>query len=103
MKPLVVLAVLIGILVIACSAAVPTPDIDATVVARVAQERAVDVTVEARVKQGIAARPTPKPEIVIKEVPVEVVREVFVEVPVEVVVVKEVIKEVIKEVACGSG
>ena len=51
-----VLAVLIGIAVLACSTAVPapaepTPNIDATVEARVAQERAIDATVEARVAQ----------------------------------------------------
>ena len=65
MTRLVVLAVLIGMLVLACSSAAPapvepmpdiatvpavepTPDIDATVEARLAHERAVDATVEAR-------------------------------------------------------
>ena len=79
MKVPVVLAVLIGTLVLACSTAAPapaesTPNIDATVEARVAQERAVDATVEARVaqeradatvearvKEEQAAQPTPKP------------------------------------------
>ena len=55
MKLTVVLAVLVGILALACSTvtpvpAEPTPNIDATVEARVAQERAVDATVEARAK-----------------------------------------------------
>ncbi|MQG27295.1 MAG: hypothetical protein FI723_02790, partial [SAR202 cluster bacterium] len=71
MKPPVVLTVLIGILVLACSSAAPapaepTPNIDATVVAR------------------IASIPTPTPQIVIQEV--------------EVVVEKVVIQEVIKEI-----
>ena len=68
MKLKVVLAVLIGILVLACSTAAlapvvptastdativvePTPNIDATVEARLAHERAVDATVEARLKE----------------------------------------------------
>ena len=37
MKPLVVLAVLIGIFVLACSTATPTPNIDATIEARIGQ------------------------------------------------------------------
>ena len=53
MKLTVVLAVLIGTLVLACSTvtpapAEPTPNIDATVEAKVAQERAVDATVQAK-------------------------------------------------------
>ena len=71
MKPPVVLAVLIGTLVLACSTttsapAEPTPNIDATVEAK------------------IAIIPTPTPQIVIQEV--------------EVVVEKVVIQEVIKEI-----
>ena len=54
MKLPVVLAVLIGTLVLACSStgpapAEPTPNIDATVEARVAQERAVEATVPVKV------------------------------------------------------
>ena len=72
MKLTVVLAVLIGTLVVACSTAVPapvkptsdaniptvlepTPDSDATVEARVAHERAVDATVEARLAEEKAS------------------------------------------------
>ena len=57
MKLTVVLTVLIGILVLACSTAPaePTPNIDATVEARVNQElaptRNIDATVEARLAQ----------------------------------------------------
>ncbi len=56
MKLPVVLAVLIGYLVLACSSvtpvpAEPTPNIDATVEAKLAQEKAVDATVEARLKE----------------------------------------------------
>jgi hypothetical protein len=59
----VVLAVLIETLVLACSAAAPapvepTPNIDATVEAKLAQERAVDATVEARLKKERASQPT---------------------------------------------
>ena len=66
MKLTVVLAVLIGTLVLACSTAAPapaepTPDIDATVEARVAQERAVDATVEARMAEERASQPTSIP------------------------------------------
>jgi DNA-binding beta-propeller fold protein YncE len=66
MKLTVVLAVLIGILVLACSStgpapAEPTPNIDATVEARVAQERAVDATVEARLKEERASQATSIP------------------------------------------
>ena len=58
----VVLAVLVGTLLLACSTAAPapvepTPNIDATVEARVAQERAVDATVEARLKEERASQP----------------------------------------------
>jgi len=50
----VVLALLIGIFVLACSSAAPapaepTPNIDATVEAKLAQERAVDPTVQVKV------------------------------------------------------
>ena len=60
MKLPVVLAVLIGTLVLACSTvtpvpAEPTPNIDATVEAKVAQERAVDATVEAKVSGTLSA------------------------------------------------
>jgi len=56
----VVLAVLIGTLVLACSTAAPapaepTPNIDATVEAKVAQERAVDATVQAKVSGTLSA------------------------------------------------
>lgn len=74
MKLPVVLAVLIGILVLACSTAAPapaepTPNIDATVVAgvkgtqeaRVAQERAIDATVEARLNEAKTSQPTSGP------------------------------------------
>ena len=54
MKLPVVLAVLIGILVLACSTAAaapvePTPNIDATVEAKLAQKRAVEATVQVKV------------------------------------------------------
>ena len=60
MKLTVVLAALIGTFVIACSntapvPAEPTPDIDATVEAKVAQERAVDATVQAKVSGTLSA------------------------------------------------
>jgi hypothetical protein len=74
----IVLAVLTGILVLACSstapapakpipdinvakAVEPTPDIDATVEARLAHERAVDATVEARLKEERASQATSIP------------------------------------------
>jgi hypothetical protein len=40
----------------------PTPNIDATVEAKLAQERAVEATVEARLKEEKASQPTPKPD-----------------------------------------
>ena len=60
MKLKIVLAALVGILVLAWSGAErvpvePTPNYDATVEARVAQERAVDATVGARAKELVAA------------------------------------------------
>jgi hypothetical protein len=75
MRVPVVLAVLIGTFILACSTVTPTPaeptpsidatavveptlDIDATVEARVAQERAVDATVEARLEEERAVLPT---------------------------------------------
>ena len=66
MKLTIALAVLIGILVLACSsnalaAIEPTANIDATVEARVAQERAVDATVETRLKEERASQPTSIP------------------------------------------
>ena len=74
MKLTVVLAVLIGVAVLACSTVTPAPaeptpsidatavveptlDIDATVEARLAHERAVDATVEARLKDEGAHHP----------------------------------------------
>ena len=64
----VALAVVFGSLVLACSTAAPaippaepTPNIDATVEARVAQERAVDATVEARLKEERASQATSIP------------------------------------------
>ena len=83
MKPPVVLAVLIGTLLLACSSAAPapaepTPNIGATVEAR------------------IGSIPTPTPQIVIHEVEVVVEKVVIHEV--EVVVEKVVIQEVIKEI-----
>jgi len=76
MKLSVVLAVLIGTLVLACSTVTPAPaeptpsidataaveltlDIDATVEARLSHERAVDATVEAKVS-GTLSAPEPK-------------------------------------------
>ena len=73
MKLPVVLAVLIGCLVLACSTVTPAPaeptpsidatavleptsDIDATVEARLAHERAVDSTVESRLKEEKAGQ-----------------------------------------------
>ena len=60
MKLIVVLAVLVGTLLLACSSvtpvpAEPTPNIDATVEAKVAQERAVDATVQAKVSGTLSA------------------------------------------------
>ena len=54
MKLTVVLTMLIGILVLACSTsapapAEPTPNIDATVEAKLAQETAVEATVQVKV------------------------------------------------------
>ena len=86
MKLPVVLAVLIGILVLACSTAAPapaeptpntdatvevepTPDIDATVKAKLAQERAVDATVEARLAEERASLPTSIPSSTSAAVP----------------------------------
>ena len=74
MRLLVVVSVLIGSFVLACSTAAPapaepTPNIDATVVAgiqgtqeaRVAQERAIDATVEARLNEAKTSQPTSGP------------------------------------------
>ncbi|MEC8911465.1 MAG: hypothetical protein VYC44_10820, partial [Chloroflexota bacterium] len=66
MKLTVVLAVLVGILALACSSvtpvpAEPTPNIDATVEAKVAQERAVDATVEAKVSGTLSAQEAKTP------------------------------------------
>ena len=73
MKLPVVLAVLIGTLTLACSSAAPapvepTPNIDATVEARLNQERAAGATVEARLAQELAAQPTATPVVVVKDV-----------------------------------
>ena len=59
MKLPVVLAVSIGILILACSSAAPAP-MEPTL--------NIDATVEARVKQEIAAHPTATPVMVVKEV-----------------------------------
>jgi len=66
MKLTTVLTGIIGILVLACSSAAPahvepTPNIDATVEARLAEERAVDATVEARLKEERASQATSIP------------------------------------------
>ena len=70
MKLLRILVVVIGIALlvaaIGCSTtppteAVRTPNIDATVEARLAQERAVDATAEARAKELVAAQATSAP------------------------------------------
>ncbi len=62
----VVLAVLIGTLILACSSADvpsadPTPNVNATVDAKLAQERAVDKTVEARANKLVSDQTTPTP------------------------------------------
>ena len=64
MRLTVVLAVLVGSLILACSTAAPapvepTPNIDATVEAKLAQERAVDATAQAKVS-GTLSAPEPK-------------------------------------------
>ena len=59
MKLPVVLAVSIGILILACSSAAPAP---------VEPTLNIDATVEARVKQEISAHPTATPVMVVKEV-----------------------------------
>ena len=66
MKLTVVLAVLVGVLALACSTVTPvpaeaTPNIDATVEAMVAQERAVEATVEAKVSGTLSAPETKAP------------------------------------------
>ena len=59
-----------------------TLNIDATVEARVEQKLAaqptpnIDATVEARVRQKLAAQPTFIPQVIVKEVPVEIIRDV---------------------------
>ena len=57
MKLSSILAVSIGIVLLACS----TNNIDATVEARPAQERTIEATVEARVMEEKTSEPTPKP------------------------------------------
>ena len=59
MKLTVVLAVLIGILVLACSSAAPAP---------AEPSPNIDATVEAMVKQEVAAQPTATPVVIVKEV-----------------------------------
>lgn len=64
MKVPMVLAVLIGTLLLACSSPAPapmgpTPNIDVTVEAKVAQERAVGATVETRLKEEKASEDQP--------------------------------------------
>ena len=62
--------------------AASTLDIDATVEARVEQKLAaqptpnIDATVEARVRQILAAQPTFIPQVIVKEVPVEIIKDV---------------------------
>ena len=62
--------------------AASTLDIDATVEARVEQKLAaqptpnLDATVEARVSQRLAAQPTFIPQVIVKEVPVEIIKDV---------------------------
>ena len=58
MKLTVVLAVLIGILVVACSTAAPAP---------AEPTPNIDATVEARAKELVAAQTTPTPAMVVKE------------------------------------
>jgi len=59
-----------------------TLDIDATVEARVEQKLAaqptpnIDATVEARVRQNLAAQPTFIPQVIVKEVPLEIIKDV---------------------------
>ena len=58
-----VITLLAAVMVVATAAcaggqAAPTPNIDATVVAKLAQERAVAATVEARLKEEKASQPT---------------------------------------------
>ena len=59
-----------------------TLNIDATVEARVEQILAaqptpnIDATVEARVRQRLAAQPTFTPQVIVKEVPVEIIKDV---------------------------
>ena len=66
MKLTVVLAVLVGTLLLACSSvtpvpAEPTPDIDATIEAKVTQVRAVDATVQAKVSGTLSAQEAKTP------------------------------------------
>ncbi len=66
MQLTIALAILVGILVLACSSSgpapvEPTPNIEATVEARLSQDRAVNATVEARLKEEKASIPTATP------------------------------------------
>ena len=66
MKLTVVLTILFGILTLACSIADvpsddPTPNVDATVEAKLAQERAVDTTGEARANELVSDQTTSTP------------------------------------------
>ena len=56
---------LIVLMALACTAtpAEPTPNIDATVEARLAQEREIEATVEARLAEEKPAKPTPIPTV----------------------------------------
>ena len=62
--------------------AASTLDIDATVEARVTQILAaqttpnIDATVEARVRQKLAAQPTFMPQVIFKEIPLEIIKDV---------------------------
>ena len=66
MKLTVVLTIFFGTLILACSIADvpsddPTPNVDATVEAKLAQERAVDTTVEARANKLVSDQTTSTP------------------------------------------
>ena len=56
-------AIVVGLMALACTAtpAEPTPNIDATVEAKLSQERAVDATVEARINEAQSSTPTSSP------------------------------------------
>jgi tetratricopeptide (TPR) repeat protein len=60
-----VLLFIVVLMVLACTATpatlAPTPNIDATIEARFAQERGVEATVEAKANELVADQPTPTP------------------------------------------